>query len=320
MAEDSGFFFPEVEERESGQKLLRFLERRLDLPASLLHRWIRTGQVRLNGKRCKPFQRVSAGDAVRLPPFALAMGRPSGALPRGSQPLPPLAGEANGLLAFVKPAGLPTQPGTGHEDSMCSLLNSHFAASLFKPAPCHRLDKDTSGILLVGATFAALSQAQEWFRRNLVHKEYLAWTRGTWPHARPLILRHYLRKEGQPGKVRMQPAKAGAPWAREALCIAAPVLNKGGNSLLQIRLLTGRTHQIRAQLAAAGFPVLGDGKYGAAGGPMRLHAMRLILPDGHEFSCPPPWDKDFMPPCLPPPLFPGYSASRLPDLRMLPDP
>ena len=118
-----------VDPREGGQKLLQFLQRRLDLPPSLLHRWIRTGQVRINGGRAKPFGLVAAGDSVRLPPFALGMSRRSKATggqaspeqePRQrTQALPPAPRplqKDGDLWVFCKPAGLPTHPGTGHED------------------------------------------------------------------------------------------------------------------------------------------------------------------------------------------------------------
>ena len=156
-----------VDPREGGQKLLQFLQRRLDLPPSLLHRWIRTGQVRINGGRAKPFGLVAAGDSVRLPPFALGMSRRSKATggqaspeqehePRQrTQALPPAPRplqKDGDLWVFCKPAGLPTHPGTGHEDSLSSRLAARAGDAPFKPTPVHRLDKDTSGILLVAAT------------------------------------------------------------------------------------------------------------------------------------------------------------------------
>ena len=155
-----------VDPREGGQKLLQFLQRRLDLPPSLLHRWIRTGQVRINGGRAKPFGLVAAGDSVRLPPFALGMSRRSKATggqaspEQGHEPRPraqalppaprPLQKDGD-LWVFCKPAGLPTHPGTGHEDSLSSRLAAGAGDAPFKPTPVHRLDKDTSGILLVAA-------------------------------------------------------------------------------------------------------------------------------------------------------------------------
>ena len=295
--------FPPVEEAESGQKLLRFLERRLSLPSNLLHRWIRTGQIRVNGGRSKPFARVEAGDVVRLPPFAeeLANEAREASPPIEALPLPPLIGEWKGLLAYDKPRGLPAQPGAGHDDSLSSRLAANCADGAFRPAPCHRLDRDTTGVILVGATFEALRSAQEALAAGKIHKEYLAWVDGDWPHEGVRRLRGFLRKETRDNVTKTRVVPAGAPYSREAVCYVRPLLRRGGRSLLQIRLATGRGHQIRAQLAACGYPVSGDGKYGKPG-EMRLHSARVILPDGHEFSCAPDWPAPWGTAELPPPL------------------
>ena len=288
--------FPPVSEPESGQKLLQFLQRRLGLPQSMLHRWVRTGQVRVNGARCKPFTRVNTGDSVRLPPFALKMAAAEAApdapdcAPEGN--LPTLLGTSGYWWVFNKPAGLPTHPGSGHEDSLATRLARHFAAAPFRPTPAHRLDKDTSGALLVAASYEALVEAQEALRSGGLVKEYVAWVQGHWPHAETRLLRHYLRKEGRLGQEKMHTAAPDAHGAREALCLARPLRIGQEESLVQVRLLTGRTHQIRAQLAALDHPVLGDGKYGPAAErsrPLLLHALRLVLPDGRAFACLPPW-------------------------------
>ncbi|MGE9985861.1 RluA family pseudouridine synthase [Desulfovibrio sp. SGI.169] len=299
---------PVVGEAESGQKILQFLQRRLNLPPALLHRWIRTGQVRLNGGRCKPFARVQTGDMLRLPPFALKMAAQSGAAPttaatqappppEGDQgripPLPPVVGTAGAIWALRKPAGLPTHPGTGHSDSLATRLAARYDQAAFRPTPAHRLDKDTSGVLLVAASFEALRRLQEAIRERALIKEYVAWVRGGWPWAETRLLRHHLRKETARGYEKMRAVNANGA-AREALCLVRPLRVRAGESLLLIRLFTGRTHQIRVQLASLGHPVLGDAKYGpqarpAESGPMYLHALRVILPGGRVFACLPDW-------------------------------
>ena len=282
-----------VDPREGGQKLLQFLQRRLDLPPSLLHRWIRTGLV-------------AAGDAVRLPPFALGMSRRSkaagslsspapGQEPRPrAQALPPLPRpllQDGDLWVFCKPAGLPTHPGTGHEDSLSSRLAARAGDAPFKPTPVHRLDKDTSGILLVAASFSVLRELTTALRERRMKKEYLAWVEGRWPHVGVRLFRHWLRKETGNGREQMHVRQTGAPGngETEALLLVRPVRVEQRHSLLLVRLLTGRTHQIRAQLSSLGHPIEGDVKYGArgraAGTPMYLHAMRVILPDGRRFAC-----------------------------------
>ena len=301
---------PVVGEAESGQKILQFLQRRLNLPPTLLHRWIRTGQVRLNGGRCKPFARVQTGDMVRLPPFALKMAAQSGAAPIGTAnpastppepdqnaavPLPPVVGTEGPIWALFKPAGLPTHPGTGHSDSLATRLAARSAQAAFKPTPAHRLDKDTSGILLVAASFEALRRLQEAIRERALIKEYVVWVHGRWSWAETRLLRHHLCKEPEHGYEKMRSVGVGTKeQAREALCLVRPLRVRGHESLLLVRLFTGRTHQIRVQLASLGHPVLGDAKYGpperrAQTGPMRLHALRVILPGGRVFACLPDW-------------------------------
>ena len=296
---------PVVQEPESGQKLLQFLQRRLNLPQAMLHRWVRTGQVRINGSRCKPFSRVQTGDTVRLPPFAMKMaaqcdsasptpaskGQSKDDAPEDGPPLPPLVGKSGYLWAFDKPAGLPVHPGTGHEDSLTTRLSCHFAGASFMPTPVHRLDRGTSGIILVAASYAALDETQRALRSNAMHKEYVAWVAGRWPHTQTCLVRHFLRKEAVDGFERVRPVKADAPDAKEALCLVRALSIADRASLVQVRLLTGRTHQIRVQLSSLGHPVLGDTKYGQtrAGVALYLHSLRVILPEGPSFTCLPSW-------------------------------
>lgn len=336
--------FPQVGRAESGQKLLQFLQRRLNLPPALLHRWIRTGQARLNGRRAKPFARVLLGDVVRVPPFALTLaaqagargqdgaaasppGMPAPASPAGTGagappqalPLPPLVGVFGDIWAFNKPSGLPTHPGTGHEDSLSARLAAHAPGAAFPPTPAHRLDRDTSGIILVAATHDALRELQRQFRERRLAKEYVAWVEGRWPWAGPRLLRDHVRKAGAPGAERMRPCAPG-PDAREALCVVRALVAGARASLVQVRLITGRTHQIRLQLANLGHPLLGDAKYGR--GPrhgcsgMRLHALRVTLPDGRPVVCLPDWPKPHALAVVPAPIpsLPEEAASPLPGI------
>lgn len=297
-----------VAEAESGQKLIQWLRRRLDAPQGELHKWIRTGQIRVNGRRAKAFAPVNAGDAIRLPPFCRTLLDAPAAPRPPARPLPPIIAEEPDLLVFNKPAGLPTQSGSGHDDSLAARLAALDPGAAFHPAPVHRLDRDTSGVLLAGRTFAALRALGETLRGREAVKEYVAWVRGRWPWEDLRLLRHALRKEGPAGREKMRAYdwRTPPPGAREALLLARPLKRAERASLLHIRLLTGRTHQIRAQMQAAGFPLVGDGKYGApvAGQRLLLHAVRLTLPDGRSFSCLPawtsPWALDAPPEPFPP--------------------
>ncbi len=322
-----------VDDAEAGQKLMNLLERRLSLPQPLLHRWIRTGQVRINGKRCQPFLRISAGDAVRLPPFAGSLSKQAqtasqssqertarkkqevriGAHP-GKQDTPQAAPEEAGPLeiiaedddyyAIYKPAGLPVHPGTGHADAVTVRLRKFAEKAAFTPTPVHRLDRDTTGILLVAKTYTALRYAHDALRNeHALHKEYLVWVHGLWQKTSPVVLRHYLHKDDVNGREIMVADKK--PGHGQEAVLSARIVRHGQNaSLLQVRILTGRTHQIRCQLAAVGYPVIGDAKYGQkdTARTLYLHAARLILPDGRSYEALPRWSGAFAAEDMPAPL------------------
>ncbi len=333
-----------VHATEAGQKLLQFLVRRLGLSTSILHKWIRTGQIRVQGGRCDAFRRLKEGEAVRLPPFALSMaqsttqsanmlgdaqaGDSSGAdvlhqaVPQETSQktaLEPLASpmldlasylvhDDAHLLVFNKPAGLPVHTGTGHTDSLATRLEYAYADDIFRPTPIHRLDKDTSGIILVARSYAALRAVQDILKTRTLTKEYLAWVHGRWPHEREECeLTHFIKKkyDGDDEKVRVLRHDEG----KQATCLVTCLRRhseaergiEGGISLVRVKLISGRTHQIRVQLAAEGFPVVGDVKYGAPplGHALCLHAVRVTLPreesieslhlQAHTFSALPPW-------------------------------
>ena len=302
-----------VSRAEAGQKLLNFLSRRVDAGSSELHKWIRSGQVRVNGGRAKAFDRVGEGDAVRVPPFAAlreVKHGESGPRKSGMKDAaeavalqPPkdngvssdlsVLYEDDNLLVLNKSAGLPSQDGSGHADSVASRLARAYADADFIPALVHRLDKDTSGLLLAGKSYAAvrrLTDALAGREGEPPVKEYLAWVWGRWPHTAMRELRDNLDKNETARRMRV-----GAEEGRNALSLAAPVTireTRDGDvvSLLRVRLVTGRTHQIRVQLAARAFPLVGDSRYGNARRDARarvkglkLHACRLLLP--------PPWNR-----------------------------
>lgn len=286
-----------------GMKLIAFLSRRLGGTASSgdLHRWIRTGQVRVNGKRAKAFDKICAGDDIRLPPFAAP-----GVL-QAAETIEIETGEDLGgglrviaatddFLALEKPSGLPAQPGSGQRTSAAKILRDRFAGATYIPAPAHRLDKNTSGILLAGRTHEAQKTLHALFARHddaSVTKTYLAWVQTIWPNTSEQTLVDNLSKEaaGHPGDAafeRMRVVEAGR--GKEGRCrvtlLETRETGHGAASLLRVILETGRTHQIRIQLASRGFPVIGDGKYGAKRfGRMLLHAHALTFPwRGGTFS------------------------------------
>ena len=341
----------EVVVGEDGMKLLRFLERRLvgPPPKTALHKWIRTGQVRVNSARTTPFSLLTAGDRVRVPPFAQPRALESSATLPAGKPAPALSSEnvpdlgdgvtvlarTDALLALAKPAGLPCQPGEGHKDSLSTRLASAYACSAYIPAPAHRIDRHTSGLVLAGLTHVAQRQLHELFAGGGIRKEYLAWVWGDWPHDGTCILEDRLAKQrGAAGRESMTVLPGGrsipvpektaissyatalpsSPGSATSVALAVKKLStdalpralfsgngntpsNGRATLLLLRLLTGRTHQLRTQLASRGFPIIGDGRYlGPHYSHMLLHAFSLTLPPefgAEEYCLPPPWPTPF---------------------------
>ncbi len=313
-----------VSRAESGQKLLNFLQRRVEAATGEFHRWIRTGQVRLNGSRAKAFDRVEEGDMVRVPPFAVflpaggraepaprAEKRSSAAFHQKNSGAPKsslrIVYEDEDLLVIAKPAGLPVQGGTGHSDSVASRLAAERAGADFVPAPVHRLDKDTTGLLVAGKTYAAvrlLTDALAGRGGEAPRKEYLAWVEGRWPFRPedgPQELHDFLAKDQKAQRMKTLRG-SGDEEGQEARCVVTaletrriPEGPKGREySLLLVRLLTGRTHQIRVQLATRGHAIVGDPWYGRPENDgLKLHAFRLTLPlpggERRQLELLPPW-------------------------------
>ena len=292
---------------EAGQKLLQALARRTGAGPSVLHKWIRTGQVRVNGGRRKAFDRIDEGDEVRIPPFAElrqsgipedTTGADASANAGRVSDFPharakpdldiPILFQSKDIIVINKPAGVAVQPGSGQNDSIADWLKRRFTGAPFVPAPAHRLDRDTSGLLLAGASYAGQRSLSDAFSRHAgITKEYLAWCLGSWTYEGRLRTR--LAKKAIGGRDLVRTTSDGL----EALMDIRPVRTSSVATLVHIRLITGRTHQIRAQLCSQGHAIVGDGKYGGrpACAPFQgllLHAARIIV-DGRTFEVLPPW-------------------------------
>ncbi len=284
----------EVGDDRAGQRLDNFVMRLLgDVPRSRVYRLVRRGEVRVNGRRAKPDQRLQANDSVRLPPIRRE-NTPSAARP--SAPLlrriaDAIAYEDDRLLVLDKPAGVAVHGGSGLSFGIIEALRALRPKESLELV--HRLDRDTSGCLLVARKASSLRALHALLREGRFEKGYLALVKGHWNLGRKRLtapLRTDLRVHGE-RTVRVHPE--GKPAVSEF----RPVQFFGKEAtLVEVALHTGRTHQIRVHAAHAGHPIAGDEKYGdpefnermRAMGLQRLflHAHRLAFewPQGGDFS------------------------------------
>ncbi|MCP5367357.1 MAG: RluA family pseudouridine synthase [Hyphomicrobiales bacterium] len=278
---------------EDGLRLDRWFKRRFpDLSFGHLQKLLRTGQVRVDGARAKTGQRLEAGQEVRLPPGLEPAGAGETA-PRGPRPV--AARDAEDLarrvlyrdgdvIALDKPAGLAVQGGsktTRHLDGMLDALR--FGAGE-RPRLVHRLDKDTSGVLLLARHAAAAADLTRAFREGGVRKLYWAAVAGVLSPREGLIDLPLAKVPGPRG----EQVGVERGEGRRAVTAFRTVEAAGRRvSWLALEPRTGRTHQLRVHCAAAGAPILGDGKYGGAAAFMadaglsprlHLHARALCLP------------------------------------------
>ena len=285
-----------VSDDDDGIRLDRWFKRNMpDVSFNIVSRWARTGQLRLDGKKAIPGDRIAAGQEIRMPPPE-AVQAPSRPAPRRREPLTAeevetvramVIGETPSAFVLNKPAGLATQGGTKTTHHLDRLLDGLADERGQRPKLVHRLDKDTSGVLLVARTARSAGHFAKEFSGRAARKIYWAIVTGV-PSAEdgtidlPLAKQpgtggekmHVDREDGLPAKTR---------WR---------VIDRAGNRAAWVELqpLTGRTHQLRAHMAAIGHPIVGDAKYGGAdafltGGISRklhLHARRLKIdaPDG----------------------------------------
>jgi 23S rRNA pseudouridine955/2504/2580 synthase len=270
----------EVGEESAAQRIDNFLMRRLKgVPKSHVYRVLRSGEVRVNSGRVKPGYRLRLGDRVRVPPVRLA----TTAAKPAPRPLHlPIVHEDAALLVVDKPSGVAVHGGSGVSYGVIESLRAERPqAKLLELA--HRLDRDTSGLLIIAKKRSALVELHRMLRDGEVEKVYVAVVRGRWAGG-ARELRERLHKFVTAGGER-RVAVHGA--GRSAATRVAPIAVADDCSLLELRLLTGRTHQIRVHLAHAGHPILGDDKYGdfelnralAKQGMKRLllHAWRLAF-------------------------------------------
>jgi len=284
----------EVGEEEVGQRLDNCLQRRLGtVPRSRIYRVIRKGEVRVNGRRAGPELRLQLHDRVRIPPMRLEPVAPA------ARPGPDLARRIAGsivhedenLLVLDKPAGVAVHGGSGLSFGVIEALRSARPGETLELV--HRLDRETSGCLLIARRAAALRELHALMRANAFEKRYLVLVKGKWDLGAKRIdvpLRTDTRVGGE------RTVRAGAS-GKTAVTDFRPVQFFGRTAtLMEVTLHTGRTHQIRVHAAHAGHPVAGDSKYGddvfnealRELGLKRMflhaHSLSFCWPRGAEFS------------------------------------
>jgi 23S rRNA pseudouridine955/2504/2580 synthase len=285
---------------DDGIRLDRWFKRHLpDASFNLVSRWARTGQLRVDGKRATPGDRVLAGQEIRVPP-ADADSAKSGRPVRKRRELTTDEMEfAQGLmihkddaaLVINKPAGLATQGGTKTENHVDGLLDALCYELDSRPKLVHRLDKDTSGVLLLARTARSAGHFAKAFSSRTARKVYWALVVGV-PSIEDGFIDLPLGKQPGSGGEKMHVDEKEGQSARTRY----RVVERAGNTCAWVELqpYTGRTHQLRVHMAAIGHPIVGDGKYGGKDAfltgtisrKMHLHARRLRIdhPKGHQID------------------------------------
>ena len=284
-----------VDENSSGQRLDNFLIRELKgVPKTHIYRIIRSGEVRRNKGRVSADDRLLEGDIVRVPPVRVAQAAPPA--PVSGNKVLPVVYEDESFLAIDKPAGLAVHGGSGVSFGVIEQIRASRPEARFLEL-VHRLDRETSGLLLIAKKKSALNALQDQFRERSTGKTYLALVKGLWPEKTKRLdapLQKYLLPDGER---RVRVVAPDHPQAQKSLSyvrilasfpsLMGDSLTENGFTLLAVTIKTGRTHQIRVHLAHAGCPIVGDDKYGdfdlnkvahkAGLRRMFLHAWRLQI-------------------------------------------
>lgn len=251
-----------IGDEQAGQRIDNFLLSRLKgVPRSRIYRIVRTGEVRVNRGRIKPDYRLRNGDVVRVPPVRMGEPAQRGVPGEGLRRLveSSILFEDRGFIILNKPSGVAVHGGSGVSFGVIEVLRALRPDAPFLELG-HRLDRDTSGCLLVAKKRSALRQFHDRLREGGVEKTYLALVRGGWRGGTRRIDAPLHKNVLLSGERVVRVEEDG----KEALSIFEPVAITALASLMRVRIITGRTHQVRVHAAWSGYPIAGDEKYGDA--------------------------------------------------------
>lgn len=279
--------FIQIGSEEAGQRLDHFLGRLLKgVPKSHIQRIIRAGEVRVNKKRCKAETRLEAGDTLRIPPVRVAAPSTQGTLkapPAAAVAALQIVYEDEVLLVVDKPSGMAVHGGSGLSFGVIEYLRRQRPEARYLEL-VHRLDKDTSGLLMVAKKRSALVHLHTQLRDNHPRKVYLALGVGMWPQGVGQVRLPLVKYQGAQGEkmVRVAVGDVQGQFAHtvfhEVARFSGSLVHSvglAGLSLMEATLKTGRTHQIRVHMQAQGCPIAGDERYGDYEANRRLSKLGL---------------------------------------------
>lgn len=287
----------EVTRHQHDQRLDNFLLARLKgLPKSHLYKLIRSDEVRVNNKRCKPYDKLYRGDIVRIAPIKLATREKPIISPDFAKSLNGrIVYEDDGLIVLNKPSGMAVHGGSGLEFGVIEAMREVTGKKYLELV--HRIDKDTSGLLMIAKKRSTLKNLQEHLREKTIQKHYLCLVKG-----QPVLneqridgsLLRYTLANGE-RRVKVDEQSEQTKLSQTDIKVLARFQLKGKPvSLVEAMPLTGRTHQIRVHLAHIGHHLLGDDKYHPADGSdvprLCLHAWKLVIPGYDTITAPLPED------------------------------
>ena len=256
-----------VDEASETQKIDNFLLKILkNVPKSHIYKILRSGEVRVNKKRIDTSYRLKIDDQVRIPPIAVEEERaPHVIEPKQQQTAwieTNIIYEDDALLAINKPSGYAVHGGSGLNFGVIELIRHARPKAKFLEL-VHRIDRETSGILLIAKKRSALVNMHDMMRHNRIEKKYIMMVEGEWTEPKKTV-ELMLKKTFTQGGERRVNVTDGEDDSQNQMSKTIFYLKKslGTYSLLEAKLITGRTHQLRVQLAYLGFPILGDDKYG----------------------------------------------------------